>query len=140
MAYTVNRQSGFKYHIWSNYSVACHKETIIKLLWRTSFQQVLGPLFIFSGELLFFSFYCERVWGQCLMPLGKPGPVTPLFAVSVFFFKHLWSGLGGHHSQGCHEYIPSRLTYGHLPFHHAPSAHPPFFQGQEGIWNPWPLH
>ena len=52
------------------------------------------------------------------MPLGKPGPVTPLFVVPVFFFKHLWSGLGGHYSQGCHEYIPSRLTYGSLPFHH----------------------
>ena len=52
------------------------------LLWRTCFRQVLGPLFIFSGEFLFFSFYWERVWGWCLMPLGKtrfcdstvPGP------------------------------------------------------------------
>ena len=85
--------------------------------WRTCFRQVLGPLYILSG-MLFFSFYCERVWGWCLMPLGKPGPVTPLFVVPVFFFKHLWSGLGGHYSQGCHEYIPSRLTYGSLPFHH----------------------
>ena len=54
------------------------------LLWRTCFRQVLGPLFIFSGELLFFSFYCERVWGWCSMPLGKPGPVTPLFVVPVW--------------------------------------------------------
>ena len=36
------------------------------------------------GELLFFSFYCERVWGWCSMPLGKPGPVTPLFVVPVW--------------------------------------------------------
>ena len=48
------------------------------------FRQVLGPLYIFSGELLFFSFYCERVWGWCSMPLGKPGPVTPLFVVPVW--------------------------------------------------------
>ena len=95
MAYTVNRQSSFKYHIRSNYSVACHKETFIKLLWRTRFRQVLGPLFIFSGELLSFSFYCKRVWGQCLMPLGKPGPVTRLFVVPVFFFFFFFSSICG---------------------------------------------
>ena len=56
---------------------------------RTSIHLHLHPL----GELLFFSFYCERVWGWCLMPLGKPGPVTQLFVAPVFFFKHLvWVG------------------------------------------------
>ena len=28
-------------------------------LWRTCVRQVLGLLFIFSSELLFFSFYCK---------------------------------------------------------------------------------
>ena len=45
---------------------------------------MLRPPF-FSGQLLFFSFYCEGVWGWCLMPLGEPGPVTPLFAIPLFF-------------------------------------------------------
>ena len=49
---------------------------------------LLRPPF-FSGQLLFFSSYCEGVWGWCLMPLGEPGPVTPLFAIPLFFFKHL---------------------------------------------------
>ena len=47
---------------------------------------LLRPPF-FSGELLFFSFYCEGVWGWCLMPLGEPGSVTPLFTVPFFFLQ-----------------------------------------------------
>ena len=31
----------------------------LNFLWRTCFRQVLGPLFIFRSELLFFSFYCK---------------------------------------------------------------------------------
>ena len=58
------------------------------------FFPLLRPAF-FSGELLFFSFYCEGVWGWCLMPLGEPGPVTPLFAVPFFpssTFRLVWVG------------------------------------------------
>ena len=49
-------------------------------LWRTCFRQVLGLLFIFSSELLFFSFYCKGKREK----KGKPCPVTPLFAVPFF--------------------------------------------------------
>ena len=31
----------------------------LNFLWRTCFRQVLEPLFIFSSELHFFSFYCK---------------------------------------------------------------------------------
>ena len=31
----------------------------LNFLWQTCFRQVLEPLFIFSSELLFFSFYCK---------------------------------------------------------------------------------
>ena len=98
--------------------------------WRTCFRQVLGPLYILSGKLLFFSFYCKQVWGWCLMPLGKPGPVTPLFAFPVFsssICSLVWVGT----TPGVvmNTLIPPRLTYGSLPFHHASSPHPPIVNG-----------
>ena len=96
--------------------------------WPTCFRQVLGPLYIFSGKLLFFSFYCEWVWGWCLTPLGKPGPVIPLFVVPLFFFFHAsvdrfgWVPLPGlswihWHLQGSLNCPPFHFTM-HLPHTH----------------------
>ena len=95
--------------------------------WWTCFRQVLGCLFTFTGELLFFCFYCEQVWGWCLMPLRKPGPVIPLFVVLVFCVQASvdwfgWAPLPG--LSWIHWYLQCSLNC--PPFHftmHFPHTH-----------------
>ena len=84
-------------------------------LWRTCFRQVLGLLFIFSSELLFFSFYCKgkrekRGNMSCDSPVR-----CPLFFLQAPVDWFGWVPLTGL------SWLPSRLTCGSFQFHHAPS-------------------
>ena len=79
-----------KSYFEQNYCHTCH----------TRFAVFFPLLFTITASVLqgwvnlFFSFYCEGVWGWCLMPLGKPGPVTPPFAVpfSSSACRLVWMG------------------------------------------------
>ena len=73
-------------------------------LWRTCFRQVLGPLFIFSSELLFCSFYCKGKWEK-RGNLSCDSPVCcPLLFLQAPVDWFGWVPLTGL------SWLPSRLT------------------------------